>query len=166
MKSVYIETSVVSHASARTSSDVVQAGLQSQAIQWWTGQRHRFSLVTSQLVLDEAARGDREAASRRLAMLAGIPLIPIDQRVDQVAREILARSLMPPLAFLDALHVAAAAVGGVQYLLTLNCRHIASAHTLPAVYRLLDELGYRDLLICTPIEFLGGPPDESRSRSG
>jgi hypothetical protein len=27
----------------------------------------------------------------------------------------------------DALHVAAAAVAGVQYLLTLNCRHFAKA---------------------------------------
>jgi hypothetical protein len=64
---------------------------------------------------------------------------------------------MPTKARLDALHVATAAVGGVQFLLTQNCRHIANAHMLPAIYRVLDELGYPDLLIYTPAEFLGNP---------
>ena len=44
----------------------------------------------------------------------------------------------------------------VQYLLTQNCTHIANAHELPRVYRLLDELGLSGMLICTPVEFLGG----------
>jgi len=65
-------------------------------------------------------------------------------------------SIMPKKAAADALHVAAAAVGGVQYLLTLNCKHIANAHELPRVYHLLDERGFGQLLICTPAEFLGG----------
>lgn len=62
---------------------------------------------------------------------------------------------MPAQARLDALHVASAAFGGVQYLLTQNCRHIANARTLPRVYDLLEELGLPRLLICTPAEFLG-----------
>ena len=64
------------------------------------------------------------------------------------------RSLVSSKAWIDALHVASAAVGGVQFLLTQNCRHIANAHTLPRVYRTLDELGYPGLLIYTPAEFL------------
>jgi hypothetical protein len=64
---------------------------------------------------------------------------------------------MPDKAGLDALHVASAAVGGVEYLLTQNCRHIANAHILPRVYDLLEELGFPRLLICTPAAFLGDP---------
>ena len=56
----------------------------------------------------------------------------------------------------DALHVAAAALGGVKYLLTLNCKHIANAHELPRIYKLLDREGFGGMLICTPAEFLGG----------
>src|ERR1019366_7025045 len=97
----------------------------------------KFSMVTSQLVLDEASLGDVAAAVERLKLLAGIPLIPTDERVEAVADELIARSLMPEKARLDALHVASAAVGGVQFLLTQNCRHIANAHTLPRVYRAL-----------------------------
>lgn len=62
------------------------------------------------------------------------------------------------------MHVATAALAGVQYLLTQNCRHIANAHVLPRLYRLLDDLGVPGLLIATPIEFLGGDDnDESDS---
>lgn len=67
-----------------------------------------------------------------------------------------ANRVIPGAARLDALHVATAALAGVQYLLTLNCRHIANAHVLPGVYRLLDDLGLPGTLIATPIEFLGG----------
>ena len=69
--------------------------------------------------------------------------------------------MMPASARIDALHVATAALAGVQYLLTQNCKHIANAHELPRIYRLLDELGLSGMLICTPIEFLGGNDDDT-----
>jgi hypothetical protein len=65
--------------------------------------------------------------------------------VRTLARAIVSASIMPPKAADDALHVAAA-VAGVKYLLTLNCKHIATAHELPRVYRLLDEHGFGQLL--------------------
>jgi hypothetical protein len=58
-----------------------------------------------------------------------------------------------------ALHLAIAALAGVQSLLTLNCRHIANARELPGAYRVLGDLGLSGLLVCTPIEFLGGLSD-------
>ncbi|MHB8900007.1 MAG: PIN domain-containing protein, partial [Thermoguttaceae bacterium] len=76
--------------------------------------------------------------------------------VDWVADLLVARSLTPAAARVDALHLAVAALAGVQYLLTLNCRHIANASELPGVYGLLGDLGLSGLLVCTPIEFLGG----------
>ena len=106
-------------------------------------------------MLDEVARGDPDAAADRLRLLSGIPLIPTDDRVRFVANSLIRRSLIPENARLDALHVASAAVGGLQFLLTQNCRHIANAHTLPRVYRALAELGDPGLLIYTPAEFLG-----------
>jgi len=116
-------------------------------------------------VLDEAALGDPDAAARRLAMLADMPILLPDERVESIADEIIARSLMPPNAKLDALHVASAAAGGVEYLLTQNCKHIANARIVPRVYDLLEALGLPRLLICTPAEFLGDPDDEPESDS-
>jgi len=159
MDTVYIETSIVSHATARPSSDTTTAAMQDQARRWMAEQRPRYAVVTSQLVLVEAARGDADAAARRLAMLADIPILGENPEVDQVADELISRSLIPAHARVDALHLAIAALGGVEYLLTLNCRHIANATVLPGVYGLLGDLGLSGLLVCTPMEFLGGSSD-------
>ena len=160
MDTVYIETSIVSHASAWPSSDIQIAAVQHQARQWWSTGRHNFELVTSQLVIDEVSAGDPTAVAERLKLLDGLATVPIDEDVRTLAREIVSTSLMPQKAAADALHVAAAAVAGIQYLLTLNCKHIANAHQLPRIYRLLDERGFGELLICTPAEFLGGDDDD------
>ena len=97
-----------------------------------------------------------------LKLLEDVRLLVPDAEVESVADAIISHALMPPKARLDALHVASAAVGGVQYLLTQNCRHIANAHVLPQVYDLLTDMGFARLLICTPVEFLGDPEDGSK----
>jgi hypothetical protein len=161
MHTVYIETSIVSHATAWPSTDAAVAVLQEQAKRWMEGQRPLYDVVTSQLVIDEAGMGDQDAASRRLQMLDGIPVLPVNPDAERVADEIVRRSLMPRSARVDALHVATAALAGVQYLLTQNCKHIANARELPRIYRLLDELGLSGVLICTPSEFLEGDDDDT-----
>ncbi len=165
MDIVYLETSIISHATARTSSDAAVAVLQDQAKRWMDEQRPLYEVVTSQLVIDEASQGDPDAASRRLAMLDPFAVLPANPDADAVADAIISRSMMPVSARLDAIHVATAALAGVQYLLTQNCKHIANAHELPRVYRLLDELGLSGLLICTPVEFLGGSDNDTQSDS-
>ena len=146
MDSVYIETSVISHATAWPNAEPTIAVLQAQAKRWWDKQRSAYRLVTSQFVLDEAALGDPSAAALRLAMLADIPLLLPDERVEQIADEILSRSLMPSKAKIDALHVASAAAGGVDYLLTQNCRHIAKTpipfHACMIYWKKWVYLGY------------------------
>lgn len=155
MDKLYIETSIVSYATARPSRDITIAGLQQQARDWWAKERHQFNLVTSQLTLDEAGDGDPTAAADRLTLLDGLSLIDINADVVSLARRLIEAHTMPEKAAADSIHVAAAALGGVKYLLTLNCRHIANAHELPRIYDLLDQEGLGQLLICTPAEFLG-----------
>ena len=152
---IYIETSIVSHAASRPSDDVNIAALQLHARDWWQIMRPQFELVTSQLVINEASAGDPAAVAERMMLLAGIPLIPISVEAQRLANTLVSASTMPLKAAADALHVAIAAVAGVEYLLTQNCRHIANAHTLPTVYSILADQGRGGLLICTPEEFLG-----------
>jgi len=165
MNTVYIETSIVSHAAAWPNPYIQVAAVQHQAREWWALERHKFNLVTSQLTINEASDGDPTAAADRLKMLDGIPLVPLGTDVDALAYLILSQHLMPQKAAADAVHVAAAAIAGVNYLLTQNCKHIANAHELPRIYRLLDDQGYGQLLICTPAEFLGGEDDDEESNT-
>ena len=72
MAKVYIETSIISYLTARPSSNLIAAAWQKETTDWWESQRHRFSLCVSDLVIEEAGRGDKGAARRRLAKLAGV----------------------------------------------------------------------------------------------
>jgi hypothetical protein len=154
MATVYIETSIVGYLTARSRESVIFQARQQLTREWWHGRRTEYELVASQLVLDEAARGDEKAAAERLQLLAGIPLLRrADPRIEAMANELLTMHLMPEKARSDAMHVAIATVHAVEYLLTWNCKHIANAEVLPKVYRLLTDMGYFPPLIVTPEEF-------------
>ena len=62
---VYLETTVVSYLTAKPSRDVVAAGHQQSTQEWWEDRKQDFRRVASQLVLQEAGRGDMPAAQRR-----------------------------------------------------------------------------------------------------
>jgi hypothetical protein len=157
MEVVYLETSIVSHATSLPSRNSEIAVLQEQARRWMLQHSQDYQLVTSQYVISEAGLGDPVAAARRLELLRDVQLLEYTPAVDQLAQKFVQRSLIPPNALIDALHVAIAALAGVQYLLTQNCSHIANARTLPGVYALLQELNLTGLLIATPAQFLGEP---------
>ena len=72
---VYIETTFVSYLTARPSRDVVFAGHQQITREWWDTRRANFELCASQLVVDEAAAGDPQAAQERLEILKDMTLL-------------------------------------------------------------------------------------------
>ena len=109
--------------------------------------------------MQEAGRGDREAGARRLAALADIPLLPITEAVGPLATALVRGAALPAKALNDALHVAVAAVHGVDYLLTWNYRHLDNAETKPAIRDTCVRHGYAAPEICTPRELMGGLED-------
>ena len=136
-KTVYIETSIVSYLTARPTADLLAAAWQKVTLGWWEVRRSAFELYTSEVTVQEARRGDREASARRLAALADIPLLPIT-------------------------HVAVAAVQCIDYLLTWNYRHIDNAETKPMIQEVCARQGHTAPEICTPRELMGGLEDVGR----
>lgn len=156
---VYLETSVVGHATSRPSRDLVVAGRQQVTRDWFSVRRQAYDLFVSQLVVSEAAAGDAQAAQERAAFLEGIPRLGVTDAAGELAAELVARGAVPRKAAVDALHIAVAAVHGVDYLLTWNCRHIANATMRQAIERVCREAGYEPPLICTPEELIDDEPD-------
>jgi hypothetical protein len=103
---VYIETSVISYLTARTSSDLIVTAHQKATQDWWLERREEFDLKISEFVLVEARGGHPEAAQKRLLALAGIPLLTVTPNVESLAGSLLARGAVPAKARLDALHIA------------------------------------------------------------
>lgn len=103
----------------------------------------------------EAARGDAEYARLRLEALQNLPTLPIATEVEHLADTILQSGSLPATARSDAIHVAAATLAGVDFLLTWNCRHLANPHLQKQLRALMAARGLTLPEICTPIE-LGG----------
>ena len=112
-------------------------------------------LCASEIVIDEAAAGDPDAATRRAEFLKGIALLDLTPAVEGLAAAILDSGLLPPDALRDAAHIAVASVHDVHILLTWNCRHIANATILRELEELVDAHAYRLPVICTPEELSG-----------
>ena len=155
MKTVYVETSIVSYLTARPARDLLAAAWQNATSRWWETQRPRFELFTSQLVVDESNEGHPEAARRRLDALADIPQLSMPDPVADLAVALLTEGALPQTATDDALHVAVCAYHGVDYLLTWNCRHIANAEMKPLMRSVCTVHGYTCPEICTPLELMG-----------
>jgi len=98
---LYLETTIVSYLTALPSHDLVVAAHQQVTRDWWDT-RSAFELYVSQFVLDEAGAGDAEAAKRRLAAVADLPVLDLTPDVRLVAGEILRHGGMPAKAFVDA----------------------------------------------------------------
>lgn len=101
-----------------------------------------------------AAPNGAALAQRRLEALTGVPILPVDEAILEIAEEILRKAILPRSASVDALHIAMVAHHQVDYLLTWNCTHIANARILPKVFGVLDSAGLARPIICTPEELL------------
>ncbi len=152
---VYIETTVVSYLTARRSRDLIVAAHQELTQEWWQRRRGEFELYCSQLVIQEASGGQKEAAQRRLQVLQPFSILEINDAAKELARHVAKAAAIPRKATEDALHIALATVHGMDYLLTWNCKHIANAEIQRSVTLACHLRGYEPPVICTPEELMG-----------
>jgi len=154
-KTVYIETSIVSYLTARPSSDLLAAAWQKVTLDWWDTQRDRFDLFVSDIVIEEAGKGDDIAAARRLEALAEIPILAMTDEVLEFPEALIQAGVIPKKAIGDSLHIALSAAHGLDYLLTWNYRHIDNAETKPIIRKICLVNRYEYPEICTPQELMG-----------
>ena len=151
---VYLETTIFGYLAMRGSRMLRVAANQQTTRDWWDDQRQKFDLFVSRFVVEECSAGDPVAARERLIFLEDIPLLQMADDIDSLAESLLADVPLPEKARIDALHISVAAVNGVQYLLTWNCKHIANPSMRPRIEQLCREMGYDPPAICTPQELL------------
>jgi predicted nucleic acid-binding protein len=155
MESVYLETTFISYLVARASRDVIVAAHQQTSFDWWSTRRNDFVCNVSQVVIDEASAGDPVEIQKRLDVIRDLPVLEVTESAEALAQAIIASGVIPPRAVRDAAHIAVAAVHGIDYLLTWNCRHLANAQIMRKIREVCDRLSERMPLICTPEELMG-----------
>ncbi|MCG8450788.1 MAG: type II toxin-antitoxin system VapC family toxin [Pirellulales bacterium] len=154
MQSIYLETSVIGYLATRTSSDLVTAGNQTLTRDWWENHRCDFELFISEAVIAECGAGDPSAANERAVFLTGLSILEITDECKKLAAEIMKQASLPKKADVDALHIAVAALNGIDYLLTWNCKHIANPALRRIIESVLSQANIIPPVICTPQEII------------
>ena len=152
---LYMETSVPSYLLAGPSRHLVAMARQEITRMWWRRDHARFAAFVSDSVLQEAARGDAQAAKERLAFLAQFPVLQTKPEVLQVTELYIRSRIVPPSNPGDATHLAFATVYEARFLCTWNFKHLANAFTIHRLRNLNERVGLFTPQVCTPEELLG-----------
>ena len=147
---VYVETTVVSDATALPSKDLILAARQIVSREWLETAKSKYSLHSSFLVRKESLKGDTDAAARRMEALKGMLELEADERAFELAGKLISGKAVPKEYPDDALHIATAALNKMDYLVSWNFKHITNAQTIPLVKRICEDNGFRCPEICTP----------------
>ena len=153
---VYVETSILSYLTARPSNDLRVAANQSTTIEWWEIHRTYFEVFISEFVVAEAELGNPEASQRRLEIAAKLPQVEVTEEAKALASDLIAKGPIPAKSKIDAYHIAVAAVNGIEYLLTWNCKHMANAVMRPKIESICRQREIEPSIICTPQELMKG----------
>jgi predicted nucleic acid-binding protein len=153
-KHIYIETTVVSYLTAKPSRDIMVAGHQEATREFWSKLSSRYETYISALVFEEAGRGNPGQAQMRLAAIAGFPMLNIDDVAQSLAEKIIAKKGIPTEYPEDALHIAVAAINGIDVIITWNFAHLNNPFTRRKVRKIVENEGYSCPEICSPEELL------------
>ncbi len=152
--SVYIETTVISYLASRPSRDLIVAGHQQITQDWWTSIVPKLDCYVSPYVIQEVGRGDAGRAQERLNAIKTFPVLELNDDVKKVAKIYFEKLSIPEKAEADAFHLALASWHNMDYLVSWNCSHIASAVIIKMVQEINKELEIPTPVICTLEELM------------
>lgn len=82
-------------------------------------------------------------------------MLELRDDASDLARDLIESGPLPRKAARDALHIAVAAIHGIDFLVTWNCTHIANAEMTGRIAAICRDHGLECPVICTPEELMG-----------
>ncbi len=116
--------------------------------------RPKVKCYVSAFLIDEASRGDKTYAKKRLDEVRGFTVLAVNEEIEDLAQKYFAALQIPEKAKIDAFHLAVAAWHKMDYLLSWNCKHIASGRVQKMVEKINADLAIHTPIVCTPEELL------------
>lgn len=117
----------------------------------------KFQPFTSGYVIQELEdTKDTVKLERMKALIAnyGITVIQASEKAERLADIYIAAGIIPGKFSTDALHIAAATVAGLDYIISLNFRHIVKHKTIFETEVINTREGYKRVFIHTPAEVI------------
>jgi predicted nucleic acid-binding protein len=152
-KSIYLETTIPSYATARESKDSLVAARQKATKLFWRRERGNYDFFVSQTVVAECELGDPQAARKRLKFISDLERLPEPAGLVALANEYQKVLGIPEHAKNDCYHLAYCVLIKIDYLATWNCAHLGTE-----AQKILDaynrQHGLRTPRLVTPEFFL------------
>ncbi|MCL1947107.1 MAG: type II toxin-antitoxin system VapC family toxin [Chitinivibrionia bacterium] len=162
-KSVYIETTIPSYATATPSNDSVKLLRQVITRNFWENERHKYDLYISQYVVEECEKGDKDAAKRRIDLIKGIPQLQVTPEVVKLAEEYFEYLSIPQKAKTDCFHLAVCVMNEIDFLTSWNMTHLGT----PTYSKIVSFNGNRNLWLpqlLTPDMFMEVMENERKEK--
>lgn len=151
--SIYIETSVVSYYTAKPSNNIRICGHQLATYEFWE-MLSQYEVHISDIVIEEASRGDGIKVQERLFAIHTFAVLETDNKTQELAERLIQDEAVPAKCPEDALHIAVAATHGINFILTWNFKHINNPFMMKRITDVVSKAGYSMPVICSPEEFM------------
>jgi hypothetical protein len=150
MGRVYLVTSFFSACvSTKTSEKTI--GWRASSKEWWKSQRKAHELFISGEVIGELSDPNFKNSTRALKMLKGLSVLDLTPEIEHFAQLLVRERLMPgPSLSGDAIHVAAATIHRMDFILTWNVKHLANLNKRTHLAVICMRAGLNPPAIVTP----------------
>lgn len=143
---LYLDTSVISaYHDPRTPER-----MRMTRVFWATLDQH--DALCSALTLEEVDAAPQESRDKLRQLLAGFTIVPVDNPVRRLAEAYVEAGVVLPRYVSDAVHIAAAVMGGADVLVSWNFTHLVKRSTRLLVAYVNATRGLRALEILAPPE--------------
>jgi predicted nucleic acid-binding protein len=116
--------------------------------------RGAFTGFTSIYAVNELTAAPEPKRTSMLALIEKYNLRRIEgsPEIENLADVYISEGIVPAQKRIDALHIASASVSGLDYIVTLNFKHMNKQKTKLLVGPVNLLRGYRSITICSPME--------------
>jgi hypothetical protein len=105
-------------------------------------------------VLEESSLGNPDFVMKRIEAVQPFQGLDITDEAKALANQLLQAKAVPAAYPEDALHIAIAAVNGIDIILSLNFKHINNPLQFGKIRKTVDSMGYQCREICSPEQLL------------
>ena len=116
----------------------------------------KFKPFTSGYVIDELEAAEDSLREQRLQLIKeyGVEVIPTSDEAKNLAKAYIEAGIIPPSFGTDAFHLAATTVAGLDFIISLNFRHIVKRKTIVETEFINLREGYKPIEIYSPMEVI------------
>ena len=119
------------------------------------GKLSDFHVYISDIVINEASRGSDNQSKTRLLAIKDFKVLERNKDVSNLAKILLSKKALPEHCLDDALHIAIGSIYNIDFIVTLNFKHINNPYMKTKIREIIKEEGYKCPVLCSPEELLG-----------